>query len=115
MVDGVFEPDGAGGTHFHKTRGVGPATIAEIETQVGHRLLSVLARRGVLECEDAETMGSWDRLLNLRKQPFVCPDPDWLYWVESSPLNMTNDAERPAGDLTGAMLGLRLRGSHAGN
>jgi hypothetical protein len=82
---------------------------------VGHRLLSVLARRGVLECEDAETMGSWDRLLNLRKQPSFVRTPIGSIWVESSPLNMTNDAERPAGDLTGAMLGLRLRGSHAGN
>jgi hypothetical protein len=27
---------------------------------VRHRLLSVLARRGVLEREDAEAMGTWD-------------------------------------------------------
>jgi Putative transposase len=36
------------------------ATIAEIQAQVRHRLLSVLARRGVLEREDAEAMGTWD-------------------------------------------------------
>ena len=54
--------------------------------------LSVLARRGVLECRDAETMGSWDRLLNLRKQPFVCPEPYWLFWVDSS--HSLSDHER---------------------
>ena len=41
-------------------RGIGPAAIGEIQTQVRHRLLSVLARRGVLEREDGETMGRWD-------------------------------------------------------
>ena len=37
-----------------------PETIAEIQAQVRHRLLSVLARRGVLEREDAEAMDAWD-------------------------------------------------------
>ena len=59
-VDGVFQPDGAGGAHFHEARGVGPATIAEIQTQVRHRLLSVLTRRGLLNGEEAESMGTWD-------------------------------------------------------
>lgn len=45
---------------FHEARGIGPETMAEIQAQVRHRLLSVLARRGVLEREDAEAMGSWD-------------------------------------------------------
>jgi hypothetical protein len=45
---------------FHEARGIGPETIAEIQAQVRHRLLSVLARRGVLEREDAAAMGTWD-------------------------------------------------------
>ena len=60
VVEGVFEADGAGSVRFHETRGIGPDTIAEIQAQVRHRLLSVLARRGVLEREDAEAMGAWD-------------------------------------------------------
>jgi hypothetical protein len=56
VVDGVFEADGAGSVCFHEARGIGPATIAEIQTQVRHRLLSVLARRGLLEREDAVAM-----------------------------------------------------------
>ena len=60
VVDGVFEADGAGGVRFHEARGIGPETIAAIQAQVRHRLLSVLARRGVLEREDAEAMGTWD-------------------------------------------------------
>jgi hypothetical protein len=59
VVDGVFQPDGAGGVRFHEA-GIGSETIAEIQTQVRHRLLSVLARRGVLKREDAEAMGTWD-------------------------------------------------------
>ena len=43
-----------------RARWLGPETIAEIQPQVRHRLLSVLARRGVLEREDAEAMGTWD-------------------------------------------------------
>jgi hypothetical protein len=50
----------AGCTSFHMARGIGPATIAEIQAQVRHRLLSVLARRGVLEREEAAAMGTWD-------------------------------------------------------
>jgi hypothetical protein len=60
VVDGVFEADGAGGVRFHEARGIGPETVAEIQAQVRHRLLSVLARRGVLEREDAAAMGTWD-------------------------------------------------------
>ena len=45
---------------FMKPSGIGPATIAEIQAQVRHRLLSVLARRGALEREDAVAMGTWD-------------------------------------------------------
>ena len=60
VVEGVFEADGAGSVRFHEARGVGPETIAEIQAQVRRRLLSVLARRGVLEREDAEAMGTWD-------------------------------------------------------
>ena len=52
--------DGAGGVRFHEAGGIGPATIAEIQAQVRRRLLSVLARRGVLEREDAAAMGRWD-------------------------------------------------------
>jgi hypothetical protein len=48
VVNGVFEADGVGGVRFHEARGIGPETIAAIQTQVRHRLLSVLARRGVL-------------------------------------------------------------------
>ena len=61
VVDGVFEADGADGVRFHEARGIGPETIAEIQAHVRHRVLSVLARRGVLEREDAEAMGTWDR------------------------------------------------------
>ena len=60
LVDGVFDADGEGSVRFHEARGSGPETIAEIQAQVRRRLLSVLARRGVLEREDAEAMGSWD-------------------------------------------------------
>ena len=56
VIEGVFDTDAAGGVCFHEARGIGPATIAEIQAQVRHRLLSVLARRGVLEREDAEAM-----------------------------------------------------------
>ena len=60
VVDGVFEADGAGGVRFREARGVGPEIVAEIKAQVRHRLLSVLARRGVLERADAAAMGTWD-------------------------------------------------------
>lgn len=60
MVEGVFEADGAGGVRFHEARGIGHETIAAIQAQVRHRVLSVLARRGVLEREDAAAMGTWD-------------------------------------------------------
>jgi hypothetical protein len=33
---------------------------SQFVAQVRHRLLSVLAHRGVLEREDAEAMGTWD-------------------------------------------------------
>jgi hypothetical protein len=60
VVEGVFEADGAGGVRFHEARGIGHETIAAIQAQVRHRVLSVLARRGVLEREDAAAMGTWD-------------------------------------------------------
>ncbi|MBK6972961.1 MAG: transposase [Sterolibacteriaceae bacterium] len=60
VIEGVFEADGAGSVRFHEARGIGPETIAEIQAQVRHHPLSVLARRGVLEREDAEAMGTWN-------------------------------------------------------
>jgi hypothetical protein len=60
VVEGVFEADGAGGVRFHEARGIGHETVAAIQAQVRHRVLSVLARRGVLEREDAAAMGTWD-------------------------------------------------------
>ena len=62
MVDGVFQADGAGGVRFHEARGIGPDTIAEIQAQVRHRLLSVLARRSLLESEESEAMPVQPRL-----------------------------------------------------
>ena len=55
-----LEAGGAGRVHFHEARGIGPATIAAIQAQVRHRLLSFLGRRGVLEREDAAAMGTWN-------------------------------------------------------
>jgi hypothetical protein len=56
----LVSADGVGIVRFHEARGIGPKTIAAIQAQVRHRLLSFLARRGVLGREDAETMGTWD-------------------------------------------------------
>ena len=57
MVEAVLE---AGGANFREVRRVGPETIADIQAQVRRRLLRALARRGLLEREDAEAMDARD-------------------------------------------------------
>ena len=59
VAEGVFEADGAGGARFHAARGVGPEIIADIQAKVRARLLRALARRGLIEREDAGAMGAW--------------------------------------------------------
>jgi hypothetical protein len=60
VVEGVFEADAAGGANFHEARGVGPEIIADIQAEVRARLLRALARRALIEREEAEAMGAWD-------------------------------------------------------
>jgi hypothetical protein len=63
-----IEANGAGSVRFHQARGIGPETIAAIQAQVRHRLLSVRGRRGVLEREDA-AMGTLDHGGGLKFRP----------------------------------------------
>ena len=59
-IEGVFDTDAAGGVCFHAAHALGPEALAEIQAKVRVRLLRAAARRGVLEREDAEAMGTWD-------------------------------------------------------
>jgi len=58
VIEGVFEADDAGGARFHEAQGVGPETIAEIQTRV--RRVCCMRRRGGIEREEAQAMGAWD-------------------------------------------------------
>jgi len=60
VLEGVFDTDAAGGVCFHEAQALAPEALAEIQAKVRLRLLRALARRGLLERENAQAMGAWD-------------------------------------------------------
>ena len=60
VIEGVFDTDAAGSVCFHAAHALGPEALAEIQAKVRVRLLRAAARRGLLEREDAQAMGTWD-------------------------------------------------------
>jgi hypothetical protein len=49
-----------GGVRFHEAQAVGAETVAEVQAKVRRRVSRALARRGLLEREEAEAMLAWD-------------------------------------------------------
>ncbi len=71
VIEGVFEADASGAATFHESGAPDQKLLDEVQAKVRRRLLRALARRGVLEPEDAETMASWGargRLLARRRR-----------------------------------------------
>jgi len=60
VIEGVFEADASGAATFHESSAPDQKLLDEVQAKVRRRLLRALARRGVLEPEDAETMASWE-------------------------------------------------------
>ncbi|MEF8768086.1 MAG: transposase [Candidatus Accumulibacter phosphatis] len=60
VIEGVFEADASGAATFHESRAPDQKWLNEVQAKVRRRLLRALARRGVLEPEDAETMANWE-------------------------------------------------------
>ena len=60
VIEGVFEADASGAATFHESGAPDQKLLDEVQAKVRRRLLRALARRGVLEPEDAETMASWE-------------------------------------------------------
>lgn len=60
VIDGVFEPEPAGGVIFRAATGLDANAIAQVQEQVRRRLLRTFVRRGLLTGDDARAMGQWD-------------------------------------------------------
>jgi hypothetical protein len=60
VIEGVFEADASGVATFHESRAPDQKLLDEVQAKVRRRLLRALARRGVLEPEDAEAMANWE-------------------------------------------------------
>ena len=58
VIEGVFEADTPGAATFHENRAPDQKLLDEVHAKVRRGLLRALARRGVLEPEDAETMAN---------------------------------------------------------
>ncbi len=61
----------------------GTDAVGDIAPLLAHRVREVLGCEDAAErsvCESVEP-GAAGRLLNIGKQPFVCPDPECLFWV----------------------------------
>jgi hypothetical protein len=59
VIDGVFEPEPAGGVIFRAATGLAANAIAQVHEQVRRRLLRSFVRRGLLAANDARDMAQW--------------------------------------------------------
>jgi hypothetical protein len=59
ILDGVFEPLGAGGVLFRQASAPTPEAVAAIEQQVRRRVLRWFSRHGLLDPDDARDMLAW--------------------------------------------------------
>jgi hypothetical protein len=59
ILDGVFEPLGAGAVLFRQASAPTPEAVAAIEQQVRRRVLRLVSRHGLLDPDDARDMLAW--------------------------------------------------------